>query len=187
MCLIPCSSLLTSPTALTWRCMMWLLALVLLDHLGQHGDGGVESLSHAVAAGPGARASLGLGGARGHPVLGLCEQPPHAVCRHGCDLCWWLTGKLDGRTNICSSGDDTGIIWIFRMLCPSSLRCLCRLCVESAGSYNPVCVGDIVLILLSLATTDTESVTRRVSRHHGVMARGCMVVWSSLERNKKWG
>ena len=66
--------------------MMWLLALVLLDHLGQHGDGGVESLSHTVAAGPGARASLSLGGARGNPVLGLCEQPPHAVCRHGCDL-----------------------------------------------------------------------------------------------------
>ena len=59
---------------------------------------------------------------------------------------------------IYSSGDDTGSIWIFRMMCPSSLRCLCGLCVESAGSYNPVCIGDIVLIPLSLATTDTESI-----------------------------
>ena len=58
---------------------MRLLAVVLLDHLGQHGDGGVEASGHAVAAGPGAGAAFSLGGAQRHPVLGLCEQPPHTV------------------------------------------------------------------------------------------------------------
>lgn len=171
-CLIPCSTLLFGigevPTALSWS----LLAIILFDHLGQHGDGGIEPSGFSVAAVPGAGASFSLGGAQSHPVLCLCEELSHGVGWHRCDLCWWE--NLVGVQNYVALAIlDISGFWIFRMLCPSSLGCLCRLCVESAGSYNPVCVG---VIVLSLAATDTQSVTRRVSRHHGVMARGCMMV-----------
>ena len=81
---------------------------VLLDHVGHHGDGGVDP----GAGGGGPRVTrapgTGAGGGRGHPVLRLSghvnEEPPHAVSCHGCDL------KCLGVQK-CSSG-DTGYIWI---------------------------------------------------------------------------
>ena len=98
-----CSALFTSPAAVT----RGLPGGVLLDHVGHHGDGGVDPGAGGggprVTRAPGA----GAGGGRGHPVLRLSghvnEEPPHAVCCHGCDDLLWgekLDPEVSGRTKM---------------------------------------------------------------------------------------